>query len=182
MQPGQFVAIYGCGGVGLSAVMIAVAAGATVVAVDTNPAALELAASLGAANALASTPGLSSQIVDVSDGGVHVAIDAIGHPGVVATSIASLRPTGRHIQVGLLAGEQVPIPLDRLIGKELELRGSHGIAAASFPAMFDLISSGAIDVRSLVGQQIGLEEGAHLLETLNHRTEPGVAVITDFQA
>jgi D-arabinose 1-dehydrogenase-like Zn-dependent alcohol dehydrogenase len=180
--PGQWVAIYGCGGVGLSAVMIAVAAGATVVAIDTNPAALELAGSLGAAYTVTSTPALASQVQEVSHGGVHVAIDAIGDPDVIASSIASLRPTGRHIQVGLLAGRQVPMHLDRLISQELELRGIHGIAAASFPAMFELISSHAIDVRALVGQRITLEEGAHLLETLNNRTEPGIAVITGFQA
>ncbi|MGI9585207.1 MAG: alcohol dehydrogenase catalytic domain-containing protein [Acidimicrobiia bacterium] len=182
VQPGEWVAVYGCGGVGLSAVMIAAAAGASVIAIDTNPAALELARSLGGAHKVASSRKVSTQVLDISSGGVHVAIDAIGDAGVVASSIASLRPKGRHIQVGLLAGQEVPVRLDRLIGQELELLGSHGIAAASFPAMFDLITSQSIDVRSLVGQQITLEEGARLLETLDDRTEPGMAVITGFQA
>jgi D-arabinose 1-dehydrogenase-like Zn-dependent alcohol dehydrogenase len=180
VKPGDWVAVHGCGGVGLSAVMIASAVGATVIAIDTNPAALGLAASLGAAHTLIPGPELASQIEEVSNGGVHVGIDAIGNADVVATSLRSLRPSGRHVQVGLLPGLEVPLHLDRLIARELELLGSHGIAAASFPAMFELISSRRMNTRSLVGQELTLRDGARLLETFNDRTEPGIAVITEF--
>ena len=177
---GDWVAVHGCGGVGLSAVMIACAVGATVVAIDVNPAALELASSLGATHTLAPGPGLGSEILEISGGGVHVGIDAIGHPDVLVTSIDSLRPTGRHIQVGLLSGQEVPLHLDRFIAKELEILGSHGISAASFPAMFDLIVSSGMDIRSMVGQELTLEDGARALEAFDSRNEPGIAVITDF--
>jgi D-arabinose 1-dehydrogenase-like Zn-dependent alcohol dehydrogenase len=180
LTQGEWVAVHGCGGVGLSAVMIASAVGGTVIAIDTNPAALELAASFGAAHALSPGPDLASQVAAVSGGGVHLGIDAIGNAYVVATSLASLRRSGRHVQVGLLPNLHVPLRLDRLIARELKLLGSHGIAAASFPAMFDLISSRGMNIRSLVAQELTLEDGARLLETFGDRTEPGIAVITGF--
>lgn len=180
VRPGQWMAVFGCGGVGLSAVMIGTAVGATVVAVDTNPGALGLASELGASHTLSSGADLTSRLLDLSGGGVHVGIDAIGHPDVVETSLLSLRPGGRHIQVGLPAGQQVPVRLDRLISRELELLGSHGIAAASFPAMFDLISARGIRISSLVGEEMTLDDGARLLSLFDQRTQPGVAVITRF--
>lgn len=180
LKQGEWVAVHGCGGVGLSAVMVASAVGATVIAIDTNPAALELAVSFGAAHALTPGPALASQVEAVSNGGVHLGIDAIGKAEVVATSLASLRRGGRHVQVGLLPDLQVPLRLDRLIARELQLLGSHGIAAASFPAMFDLISSKGMNIRSLVARELTLEDGVRLLESFDDRTEPGIAVITDF--
>ena len=180
LRQGEWVAVHGCGGVGLSAVMIGSAVGATVIAIDTNPAALQLAVSFGATHALTPGSDLASQIAEVSDGGVHLGVDAIGNADVVATSLASLRRGGRHVQVGLLPDLQVPLRLDGLIARELQLLGSHGIAAASFPAMFDLISSHRMNIRSLVAEELTLENGARLLETFDDRTEPGIAVITDF--
>jgi len=179
-RPGDWVAVHGCGGVGLSAVMIAAAAGATVIAIDSNPAALEVAERLGAGHRLQPGPGLATQIEDISGGGVHLGIDAIGDPGVVAASLASLRRGGRHVQVGLLPGLAPALDLPRLISRELEVLGSHGIAPGSFPAMFDLISRGRLDIRALVSQELTLDAGARLLEGFAGRTEPGVAVITSF--
>ncbi len=179
VRPGDWVAVHGCGGVGLSAVMIASAVGATVIAIDTNPAALRLAVSFGAVHTLSPGLDLATEIEELSNGGVHVGIDAVGDAHIVATSLASLRPSGRHVQVGLLPGLQVPLRLDRLIGRELELLGSHGIAAASFPAMFEMISSRSMNIRSLVGQELTLQDGARLLETFVNRSEPGIAVITE---
>lgn len=180
VEPGQWVAVFGCGGVGLSAVMIAAAAGSNVVAIDSNPAALELAAFAGAAHVLTPVPDPVPQIEEISDGGVHVGIDAIGDPDVVRTSLESIRPSGCHVQVGLLPEMEVTLSLSRLISRELMLAGSHGMAAESFPAMFELISSAGLNLRSLVGQEVTLGEGARLLETFDQRTEPGVAVITKF--
>ncbi len=179
-RSGDWVAVHGCGGVGLSAVMIGSAMGANIIGIDTNQSALELASSLGASHTLEPGPNLVEVIREVSDGGVHVGIDAIGDSGVVSTSVASLRSQGRHVQVGLLPDQQVPLRLDRIIGGELQVVGSHGLAASSFPAMFDLITSSGMDIRPLVRRDLSLEEGARVLETFEHRTEPGTAVITQF--
>src|SRR5699024_9160593 len=125
--PGEWVAVHGCGGVGLSAVMIASALGARVVAVDVAAETLRRARELGAEVVVDARPGVdvAAAVVDVTGGGAHVSIDALGSASTAVASVRSLRRRGRHIQVGLLHGADAapPIPLDRVIGVELELCG-----------------------------------------------------------
>jgi alcohol dehydrogenase len=167
--PGEWVAVHGCGGVGLSAVMVAVAIGARVVAVDVSPAALTLAAELGAEVCIDvsdTTPGdeeaarVGSAVRDATDGGVHVSLDASGRPTTCAASVGSLRRRGRHVQVGLLpAGLGVPpLPMERVIGQELEIVGSHGMAAHAYPELLAAVSSGRLRPERLVTRRIGLDE------------------------
>jgi alcohol dehydrogenase len=179
VESGEWVAVYGCGGVGLSAVMIAAALGAKVVAVDTNPKALESATRHGATAVIEPGDELAAQVIEASDGGTHVGIDALGHPNLVRASMNALRRRGRHVQVGLLVGNASPtrIGLDRLIAHELEVIGSHGIAAAAIPEFFDFVLKNDLDLRSLVSREMSLNEGAERLEHFTENTEPGVAVI-----
>ncbi|MGD5408086.1 zinc-binding dehydrogenase, partial [Xanthomonas citri pv. citri] len=133
VRPGEHVAVHGCGGVGLSAVQVAVAAGARVVAVDVSPEALELARRLGAETTLlAPSP---EQVRDATEGGAHLSLDALGSPATCEASVLSLRARGRHVQVGLLPPSQgrPAVPMDRVVALELELRGSHGMAAHAYP-------------------------------------------------
>jgi D-arabinose 1-dehydrogenase-like Zn-dependent alcohol dehydrogenase len=177
---GQWVAVHGCGGVGLSAVMIASALGARVVAVDVSRPALEAALSLGAVSVVD-----SSQVVDVvaavhvrTAGGAHVSLDAIGDPGVAYASIASLRPRGRHVQVGLLVGEDAPtpLPMDLVVARELLVLGSHGMPAVDYPAMLELVASGALDPERLVARRIGLDQAGAAIAAMDHPA--GAAGIT----
>src|SRR5579859_2853350 len=97
--------------------------GARVVAVDVSPVALALAATLGAAvgiNAKDTDP--VAAVVEATGGGAHVATDALGSEGTCAAALLSLRRRGRHVQIGLLSRRPV-LPIDRIIGYELELRG-----------------------------------------------------------
>jgi D-arabinose 1-dehydrogenase-like Zn-dependent alcohol dehydrogenase len=178
--PGDWVAVHGCGGAGLSAVMIATALGARVVAVDVSEAALRLAAELGAEVLVEGGPGATGQVVAATGGGAHVSVDAVGSTETAVASVSCLRPRGRHIQVGLLLGEHAtpPLPMGLVVAKELEIHGSHGMAARDYPPMLDLVASGAVQPRRLVGSVIGLDEaGAALAAMSRQATTAGVTVI-----
>ncbi|MFI9383749.1 zinc-dependent alcohol dehydrogenase family protein [Kutzneria sp. NPDC052558] len=177
VRAGEWVAVHGCGGVGLSAVMIAAACGAQVVAVDVNPRALDLAKQFGATRCLEAVPDVVSRIVDATGGGAHLSLDALGHPATAANSVLSLRRRGRHVQVGLLPGGPTPLPMDRVIGWELELLGSHGMAAHAYGPMLDLVASGALRPDLLVARTIGLAEAATALAELEHSTAAGMTMI-----
>lgn len=161
LRAGQWLAVHGCGGVGLSAVMVGVALGAHVVAVDVSPAALARAAELGAEVLLDAGQGgdLGRTVRDATDGGAHVSIDALGSPATAATSIRSLRRRGRHVQVGLLLGEhaKAPLPMARVLAWELEIYGSHGMSATDYPSMLALVTDGSLRPQDLIGATIGLD-------------------------
>ena len=152
-QPGEWVAVHGCGGVGLSAVMIAAAAGARVVAIDVSSEALGAARAAGAEVAVEA----GADVRELTGGGAHVSLDAIGAEAACAASVAGLRKRGRHVQVGLLP-EPPRVPMDLVIGRELELLGSHGMAASAYPEMLALVESGRLRPGDLVTREIGLDE------------------------
>jgi alcohol dehydrogenase len=169
VHAGESVVVHGCGGVGLSAVMVAVARGARVYAVDVAETSRSLAASLGAtpvhARDLASLP-------DLTDGGADVSLDALGSSATFASSLACLRPRGRHVQVGLLLGDDATpaVAMGRVVAQELQLLGSHGMSAASYPDLLALVADGTLDPARLLRERIGLEEAPARLAALG---EPG---------
>jgi alcohol dehydrogenase len=179
----DWVAVFGCGGVGLSATMIAAAYGARVIAVDVSPAALELAGRCGARELIdSSATDPVERIRAITDGGAHVGIDALGSAAVARASIASLRPRGRHVQVGLLAGAdaRAGVAMDRVVAAELEIYGSHGMAAADYPVMLADIASGRLQPGLLVTGRIGLDELAGAdgaLATMGDRPPTGTLVV-----
>lgn len=178
VQPGEWVAVHGCGGVGLSAIMIAVAAGARVVGVDVSPPSLELASRLGA-ETIVGTGDVASAVRELTDGGAQLSLDAYGSTETAVNSVRSLRKRGRHVQVGLMAGKHAtpPIPMDLVVAHELEILGSHGMAAHEYPQMLDAIASGRIDPQLLVGRTIGLDEAPAALAGMDTHPHPGMTVI-----
>jgi alcohol dehydrogenase len=175
--PGDWIAVHGCGGVGLSAVMIAVAAGARVVAIDPNPAARSRATSLGATAVL--DPACGPAAVRELTGGVAASIDAIGGAATLAAAVAGLARRGRHVQVGLL-GADATVPaqvISRVIAGELAILGSHGMPAHDYPAMLDRVSSGELDPGRLVTQRIDLDEAAAALAALGTAPVDGITII-----
>ena len=181
LRPGEWLSVHGCGGVGLSAVMIAVALGARVVAVDVSPAALDLARSLGAEVCLAARDtDVPAAVVDATDGGAHVSVDALGSPQTCVDSVLSLRRRGRQVQVGLLpsATGHPQVPMERVVGYELDLLGSHGMAAADYPPMLDLVATGALRPDLLVGRTITLDYAPQALADMDSSTPTaGMTVI-----
>ena len=173
LAAGEWVAVHGCGGVGLSAVMIAAVRGGRVVAVDLVPAALEAATAMGAeavvnATALPAGTDAAAAIRELTGGGAHLSIDALGSVATSLGSIASLRKRGRHVQVGLMLAESAtpPIPMNTVMARELELIGSHGMAAAAHPSMLAEILDGRLQPGRLVGATIGLDEAPAALEAM----------------
>lgn len=177
---GEWVAVVGAGGVGLSAVMIAKALGARAVAVDRNPAALDVARSLGADHVLlADGRDVAAAVHELTSGGVHVSVDAVGSEQTCADGIHSLRRRGRHVQIGLLppVEGQPRVPMARVIAWELDVLGSHGMAAADYPGMLALIESGALDPERLIERVIDLDEAARMLPGLDRATPAGMTMI-----
>ncbi len=173
VRPGEWVAVFGCGGVGLSAVMVAIAAGAKVVAVDVSQRALDAAADLGAV-AVRSDADAVERVRAIS-GGAHLALDTLGSRQSCLAAIASLRPRGRHVQVGLLLGADAEpaIPMGRVVADELELLGSHGISAGEYERMLPAIVRGELRPRRMIAETIGFDELPLALATMHERPAVG---------
>ena len=184
IKEGQKIAIHGCGGVGLSAVMIASALGAEVIAVDINSDNLRLAKELGATvivNA-AQNNRVIEEIRDLTNGGVHVSVDALGSQETCFNSVSNLRKRGKHIQVGLMTEDHIhpKVPMDKVIANELEIIGSHGMQAHKYPDMLQMIVDGKLQPKKLIEKTINLEEAAKLLPKMNEFKHQGVMVINSF--
>jgi alcohol dehydrogenase len=181
---GQWLAVHGCGGVGLSAIMIARAMGALVVAVDIGDSKLEFAQSIGAVACVnaAKTGDVAAEIREISGGGVHVSIDALGSPVTCFNSISCLRKRGRHVQVGLLSPEQrnARVPTGLIVANELEILGSHGMQAHRYPQMLAMTVDGRLKPEKLVGRTISLDEASEALVKMDSFNETGVTVINAF--
>ncbi|GAA1763488.1 zinc-binding dehydrogenase [Kocuria aegyptia] len=177
---GEWVTVVGAGGVGLSAVMIARALGGRVIAVDRSPEALAVAGELGAEHTLrADGADIPGAVAELTGGGSHVAVDAVGHEQTCTDAVLSLRRRGRHVQIGLLPPvEGHPrVPMARVIGWELDVLGSHGMAAADYPAMMSLIEQGVLQPQRLIERTIGLDEAAALLPVFDAATVAGMTMI-----
>ncbi len=180
VEPEQWVAVHGCGGVGLSAIMIAAAFGARVIAIDIVEDKLTFAKDIGAEVVIDSTYGNPIEaILDITEGGAHISIDALGHPEILVNSLSSLRKRGKHIQVGIMeSGSHRPgIPIDKIIARELELIGSHGMQAHRYPEMLELIRQGRLEPARLIGRQVSLEDSAKELTRMNSFDSIGVTVM-----
>lgn len=182
VRPGEWVAVHGCGGVGLSAIMIARASGARVVAVDIMNDKLVMARELGAEVTIdGSTGDVAAAIKQATGGGAHVSIDALGHPTVLLNSIRGLRKKGRHVQVGLMLAEsELPrVPMDEVLESEIEIVGSHGMPAHRYDAMFAMIESGRLAPERLITRTLTLDEAGPALMSMGDSTQPGVSVVVD---
>ena len=185
LQPGQWVAVHGCGGVGLSAVMIAVASGARVVAVDLSAEALAAARRFGAEAVVeGSDPDVAGRIRRTTGGGAHVSMDALGHTDTCLNSISCLRIRGTHVQVGLMLAEHAlpPVPMGLVLARELRVVGSHGMAAHGFARLLDLVAAGTLQPQQLIRRRIGLDDAARELSALGDAPGHGGMTVIEFPA
>jgi alcohol dehydrogenase len=180
-QPGEWIAVHGCGGLGLSAVLIATAIEAKVIAIDVNDKALALAKQLGAEHAI--NPGevadVAEAIKEFSERGVHVSLDCFGSAETAGNSLRCLRKRGRHVQAGLLVGDEAqrPLPMGLVIGRELEIYGSHGLAAADYRGLLHLVTAGKIDPQRLIERVIPLGEAPAALAAFGTFPQAGITII-----
>lgn len=183
VRAGDWVAVHGCGGVGLAAVLIASSLGAAVVAVDLDGAKLERASALGAVHGIdANHTDVVSAIREITGGGAHVSLDAIGLAATCESSVRCLRKRGRHVQVGLLlAGEEnVSLPMDRVISHELQVLGVHGMSVRHYGALMRAVAQGAVRPGLLVTKTIALAEAGAELDAMGRFAQDGMTVITEF--
>ncbi len=182
--PGEWVVVHGCGGVGLSAIMIADAIGARTVGIDIKKEKLNKARSLGARAVIDAShvEDVVQAVRDITHGGAHVAVDALGSPTTCFNAIAGLRKRGRHVQVGLmLADHSTPrIPMDQVIANELEILGSHGMQAHRYPEMMAMIAAGKLHPENLIAQTVDLDQGIRELQAMNRFDTIGVSIINRF--
>jgi alcohol dehydrogenase len=185
LQPGEWLAIHGAGGVGLSALLIGAAIGASVLAIDVNEDALKLAQSLGATRTLnvSGIADVGAAVREATDGGAHVSLDALGITATFHNSIRGLRKLGRHVQIGMPLGRHAEpsIPLLELVySRQISIMGTRGIPASRFPALFAMIAAGRLDPARLVTHEISLAEAGPALEAMNGYSGAGITVINRF--
>jgi D-arabinose 1-dehydrogenase-like Zn-dependent alcohol dehydrogenase len=174
---GDWMAVHGCGGMGLSAVLIAASLGARVIAVDIFGPALDRARDLGAEHVIDASrdPDPAAAIAEITGGGARVSIDALGSPSTSVSSVRCLRRRGRHLQVGLLLGPEStpPIPMDLVVARELEIYGSHGMAARDYPPMLALVADQTLRLDLLIGAVIGLQDAGKALAAMDQPSSAG---------
>lgn len=185
VKPGEFLAVHGCGGVGLSAIMIGAAMGASVVAVDIIDEKLELAKSIGATHVVNATKtnDVGAAIRDLTHGGAHVSIEALGRTETFHNSLRCLRKMGRHVQIGQPLDEHATpdIPLlETVYYRQLVIMGSRGLPALRFPALFEMISSGRLDITKLIQTRIPLEGASDALRLMDNHEDVGITLIDQF--
>jgi D-arabinose 1-dehydrogenase-like Zn-dependent alcohol dehydrogenase len=170
LTAGETLVVIGCGGVGLSAVMIGRALGARVIAVDISVDALAAAARAGAAFTVNSSGMADAAVVErirlLSGGGPQVSVEALGRESTVGIAIRSLATRGRHVQIGLLA-EDPRLPLGEVIGRELAVLGSHGMPASDYPELMALVAGGKLRPQDLISARIPLAEAPAALAAMS---------------
>ncbi|WP_289017775.1 alcohol dehydrogenase catalytic domain-containing protein [uncultured Ornithinimicrobium sp.] len=185
---GEHVAVLGCGGVGLAAVMVAASRGAHVVAVDVSPEALDLARGVGAEQTVqvdvATDPGMEEAVARVRElvpGGVDVGVDALGSVATARAATSVLRVRGRHLQLGLMPpaviGDRASVPMHTVVARELQVLGSHGMAAADYPRMLADVVDGRLTPEQFLGRTITLAEAPAALVAMSGPTTPGVTIV-----
>ena len=183
LRPGEWLAVHGTGGIGLAAMLLGRALGARVIVTDIVAEKLAHAKGLGADFTVnAAETDTAARIRDITGGGAHVSVEALGFPATVAASIACLRPLGRHVQVGMPVGHHAvqEVNLNQVYMGNLALYGTRGMPAHRYPSLLSLIDGGHVDLNPIVAREVGLSETSAELAAFNGPTPPGVAVITEF--
>jgi D-arabinose 1-dehydrogenase-like Zn-dependent alcohol dehydrogenase len=185
LQAGEWLAVHGTGGIGLSALILGRAMGARVIVVDVVPEKLAHAMSLGAEAAIDARDGDAAQrIVALTGGGAHLSIEALGIGATTNASIECLRPLGRHVQIGMPVGHtaRMEINMNAVYMKNLALFGTRGMPSWRYPSLLSLIETGRVDFAPLIAREVALSGASAELRAFNGPTAPGVAVITDFSS
>jgi len=185
---GDWVAVHGCGGLGLSAVQIAAAGGANVIAVDLQDDALAMAEDLGAMVTVDATDRdpdqVAQQVRQEADGdGAAVAIDALGAATTTQASIRSLRPLGTHVQLGLTTDAErgeVSLPTDWMTRHELSFVGSRGMPPTRYDEVFRFVAGAHVDPAAIVTREVSLDEVPERLAAMSDFGTVGVEVVTEF--
>jgi len=185
LQPGEWLAVHGTGGIGLATMLLGRALGARVIVTDIVAEKLAHAKSLGADYGVDASNGDSADTIrEITGGGAHVSVEALGFPVTVTASVACLRPLGRHVQVGMPIGHHAvqDLNLNAVYMGNLALYGTRGMPAHRYGSLLSLIEGGHVDLSPIVAREVALSDTSAELAAFNGPTPPGVAVIADFAA
>lgn len=183
LRPGEWLVIYGGGGVGLSAMFLGRALGARVIVVDVVDDKLTYARKLGAdAVVNAAKTDAVEAVREITGGGADFALEALGIEATVVPALKSLKKLGRMVMVGMPAGDHVSmsIPMDAVYSGQLAFFGTRGMPSWRYPSLLSLIEGGLVDLTPFVTRRIALSQTTQELAAFDHAAPPGVAVITDF--
>jgi len=184
VQAGEWVAIHGCGGIGLAAVQIATALGANVIAIDIDAGKLDRAKAEGAvATVHAGNADPAEAVKEITKGGAQVAVDALGLAVTCQNAVRSLRRRGRHLQIGMTSGAEkgeIAFPIDVIVESELTIVGTSGMPAPRYATMLAMIEAGRLSPGSLVSQRLSLAEAGAVLASMDDFATVGIPVITDY--
>lgn len=183
LQAGEWLAVHGTGGVGLSTLLLGRALGARVIVVDVVEEKLAHARGLGAEASVNALDGdVAARIIEITGGGAHVSVEALGIAATTNGSIECLRPLGRHVQVGMPVGHtaRMEINMNAVYMKNLALFGTRGMPSWRYPSLLALIEAGIVDMSPLIAREVALSGASDELRAFNGPTSPGVAVISDF--
>jgi len=177
LKPGERVAVFGAGGLGMSAIQLAKAFGAvTVYAVDINSQKLSLAAEYGAIPVDASSVDPVAKLHRSTGGkGVDVALELVGLPQVSRQAVQSLGVFGRAVLVGITDQLFSVDSYREVLGKEAQIIGSSDHLLQELPVLIEFVRQGTLDLSRVVTQSVPLEASA-INNTLNALEEFGGAV------
>jgi propanol-preferring alcohol dehydrogenase len=185
VRPGEWVAIFGVGGVGLSAVQIAAAVGARVIAVSRSEEKLAKARHEGAEVTIKAGADTPARILDITRGGAAVSVDALGSIETTLPALQSLGKYGRHVQLGLTGAEEagvMSIPMDLVVFKELRIVGSLGCPIASYTGMLSMVAAGKLQPARLVESAIPVADAGKVLSDMTDYSTLGFSVINKWNA
>ncbi|WGH78197.1 alcohol dehydrogenase catalytic domain-containing protein [Jannaschia ovalis] len=182
LAAGEWLAVHGTGGIGLSTALLGRAMGARVVVVDIVQEKLDHALGLGMDAAVMAGEDTVDRIREITGGGAHVSVEALGIPATVNGSLRCLRPRGRHVQVGMPVGHtaRMDVDMSAVYQGNLALYGTRGMPSWRYPSLLGLITSGKVDMAPLIAREVALSDVSDELAAFNGPTSPGVAVVTDF--
>lgn len=184
VKGGDWVVVNGCGGIGLSAVQVAAALGANVIAVDLDESKLTMARKEGAVETIdAGTDDVPARVRAITGDGADVAVDALGIKATMLNSVRSLRRGGIHVQIGVTSAAEsgeVSLPIDFITMNEIEFRGSLGNPNHHYEPMLNMVSTGKLHPETIIGDRIGLADVPAAIESMTTFQTVGFTTITDF--
>jgi D-arabinose 1-dehydrogenase-like Zn-dependent alcohol dehydrogenase len=184
VDAGDWLAVHGCGGIGLSAINVGAALGANVVAIDLDEDALELAEQVGAsATVTAGETDVPTAVAEITDGGAHISVDALGIAETCRNSIGSLAEQGQHVQIGMTTDDEageIELPVDDMVNTEKEFVGVKGMPPSRYSELFRMIADGKVTPADLVTSEVALEDVSDRLASMDDYDTLGMEVVTEF--
>ncbi|PUB09792.1 zinc-binding dehydrogenase [Yoonia sediminilitoris] len=182
VRAGEWVAVHGTGGIGLSALLLAKMLGARVIVVDVVQEKLDHALTLGADAAVnAATQDVPDAICEITKGGAQVSLEALGIAQTTNASVECLATLGRHVHVGMPAGDgMMEVNMRAIYSKQLAFYGTRGMPAWKYPSLLEMIERGDVDLTPMLDREVTLSGASAELRAMKGPTRPGTAVITDF--